>query len=183
MNLQAFEKTLKSEDLYLGFSPEWVDSGSVRNALPSLKIITEHVGGIELINLGVSPLKVKGKGGISLSHSKKGGTVLVSPKHVGIGVDLEEKARLTEKVLNRVSSEAERASAPDLLFLWPAKEASFKALYPDNEDLAFTQLTIQNWKKIDSNIWTFESRFQQKTIGGFLLNDDFLLVAATFLRL
>jgi 4'-phosphopantetheinyl transferase EntD len=129
-----------------------------------------------------SPMIVSGSGGISISHSKSGGAILVSKNNKNIGIDLEERSRLTEKVLTRVSSETERKSAPNLHFLWPAKEASFKALYPDNDDISIPEVIIQNWEKFEDDIWSFTAHYQEKSIKGFLFSDEILLVAVAFIQ-
>jgi phosphopantetheinyl transferase (holo-ACP synthase) len=180
MNLQSFDLILNKEDLCLFFSPEWVDSTAIRRSILGDNRIGGHLAKLGSINWDSSPPTVDGIGGISISHSKLGGTLLLSLTRKSVGVDIEELGRLSEKVLNRVSSESERAAAPNSTFLWPAKEASFKALYPDNDDISIPQMTIGNWRNLDENAWSFSSHYEQKIIKGFLFSDEIHLVAAAF---
>ena len=76
---------------------------------------------------------------ISISHCKgMGGFVICSQS---IGLDVEEKSRLSVPLLERISSEEERRICPQLELLWTAKEAIFKC---SNQFYTIEQIYIDN---------------------------------------
>lgn len=108
-----------------------------------------------LQNLNVPP-RLKEKF-VSISHCQTLGGFVVCSQPVGF--DIEEISRIKPEVIQRISQELEVQSAPQLSYLWPAKEASFKALslHRQHKQTVASDLRIQNWKEIKSNFGHFFS--------------------------
>ena len=71
----------------------------------------------------------------SISHSKKLAAAILLHEKQGVGIDIENKGRLTSKVIRRVATEKERetlAKIPsfDWTLVFSAKESIFKAINP-----------------------------------------------------
>lgn len=92
----------------------------------------------------------------SISHCPAVG-VLVLSSHP-IGVDVEKTARVELKIVARVSSSQELVITPSPASLWCAKEAAFKALRPYQQPSVISDISIEGWQKIDSQIETFHMR-------------------------
>lgn len=76
----------------------------------------------------------------SISHTESFGGYVQSDQLVGF--DIEQSHRVQQKIIQRVSSAAEMASAPGADYLWTAKEAVFKALSLD----VMSRSEILNWQ-------------------------------------
>jgi len=78
---------------------------------------------------------------ISISHSRSRAAVALNP-HGPIGIDIEDNATRCARVIERVTTEAERAlpSRVDPLTAWTVKEAVFKAA--GIPDLTIGEITV-----------------------------------------
>ncbi len=121
--------------------------------LNSAELTSEDI--FNLQNLNVPPRL--NKKFVSISHCQSLGGFVTSSQPVGF--DIEEIARIKPEVIQRTSQEVEIKSAPQLYYLWPAKEAAFKALslYRKEKPTVASDLRIQNWKQIQSNFGSFYS--------------------------
>jgi 4'-phosphopantetheinyl transferase EntD len=90
---------------------------------------------------------------ISLSHGHHHSLIGWTPTKLKIGVDIESLDRLTSKIVERVSTAEELASAPDPQYIWSAKEAAFKACYPRHNVVSFVE--VVDWTLAKKNHWTF----------------------------
>lgn len=79
---------------------------------------------------------------VSVSHSGDVGGWVAS--RTPIGFDVERIARLRPELIARVATPDEIAAAPDPKWLWPAKEAAFKAMDPQPETMPQIQITGWN---------------------------------------
>lgn len=125
---------------------------------PHLQIFTdptwgsEHPGHRERLHHKAEELKSSGTPYLSISHCEGRG-ILVGSVHP-VGVDVEQTARLTDKVVARVSTVGEKSQAPSAAALWCAKEACFKALKTFTQPSVISQISIGDWQKIDSQLET-----------------------------
>ncbi len=94
---------------------------------------------------------------VSISHCQSLGGFVTSSQPVGF--DIEEIARIQPDVIQRISQDTEIKLAPQLIYLWPAKEAAFKALSLQRKEkpTVASDVRIQNWKEIKSNFGSFFS--------------------------
>ncbi len=94
---------------------------------------------------------------VSISHCPSLGGFVTSSQSVGF--DIEEIPRIKADVIQRVSQDIEIKLAPQLVYLWPAKESAFKALslHRNDKPVVVSDLRIQNWKEIKSNFGSFYS--------------------------
>ena len=108
-----------------------------------------------LQNLNTLP-RLKEKS-VSISHCASLGGFVLSSQFVGF--DIEEIPRIKADVIQRISQDIEIKSAPQLFYLWPAKESAFKALslHRNEKLIVVSDLRIQNWKEIKSNFGSFYS--------------------------
>ena len=85
---------------------------------------------------------------VSISHCNYLGAFLFTfDKRLSIGFDIEQKKRITKKIIARISSKEERDQAPNNALLWVAKEAGFKCLSDNKAQLLLSDCLISNWKK------------------------------------
>ncbi|MEK2647098.1 4'-phosphopantetheinyl transferase family protein [Bdellovibrio sp. BCCA] len=89
----------------------------------------------------------------SVSHCEGMGVVVVSRSP--LGVDVEVRAHVEEKIVARVSSNEEVLAAPSPASLWSAKEAIFKALRSYNQPSVVSKISVGAWKNIDSQTETY----------------------------
>jgi phosphopantetheinyl transferase (holo-ACP synthase) len=82
---------------------------------------------------------------VSISHGQDLGGFVISKKPVGF--DLELKDRVIEKIVRRISVDAEVAQAPSFAHLWAAKEAAYKALREFQQPPVISDLVIGGWNK------------------------------------
>ncbi len=101
---------------------------------------------------------------VSISHCPGMGGFVLSSK--SLGFDIEDTFRITQKIIDRVSSEDEIKACPQIELLWPAKEATFKCstefytishiqilkwAKSQNDTYSFSSLTVHGWAFLDSN--------------------------------
>ncbi|MFM6930058.1 MAG: 4'-phosphopantetheinyl transferase family protein [Bdellovibrio sp.] len=89
----------------------------------------------------------------SISHTKGMGVLVLC--HKPLGVDVELISRIHKGVVERVSNSEELQTAPDLSALWTAKEAAFKATREYNQPSVLSDISIGDWKNIESQLETF----------------------------
>lgn len=103
---------------------------------------------------------------VSLSHTVGASAFgwIEGPKSLGLDIELLE--RITHPVVERVSARIECETAPDLRFLWPAKEAVFKAISPQCRVLS--EIQIRSWASLDPLTWTYKASLasSDQTIDG-----------------
>lgn len=115
----------------------------------------------------------------SISHCKTMGGWMATSQRFGMGFDLEERSRLSLKLISRIATPTEISESPDALFLWSAKEASFKSLSRRNQPQIFSQIEIRNWQKIDSDLFAFEFKRESEglaDVGSGLIWDNSRLI-------
>jgi hypothetical protein len=98
---------------------------------------------------------------ISISHCPIAGGFLVSPIKGGqVGLDLEERSKVTREIVLRMSDEMEVLLAPEPAVLWSAKEATFKSLLGPSQPTALSQVKIGGWFNLGLHIWGFQAQIQ-----------------------
>ncbi len=124
---QEIRKTLKCPSLDFFYSAELVDREKLQ------KRIDETLLGTSLSH--------------SISHSRiMGGAAFAAD---GIGFDLEETSRVSEKVALRVSCPEQVRVAPSASMIFVAQEAAFKALRGPRQPKVVTEVEILEWSKRD----------------------------------
>lgn len=118
------------------------------------------------------------KWSISISHAANFGGWVAAPLPARIGFDVEEGRRITDKVIERMSTEAERKDCPNPSYLWCAKEAYFKALAQDQPQ-AITQLNIGEWELLEPDFYSFRAS-PHKAGRGWVLNHEPFLYGICF---
>ena len=136
---------------------------------------------VEFLNLDLIP--VLNRNFISISHSISEGGYAFS--NLPVGFDLIERSRLNEKVLARVSTSKEILAAADPCYLWPAKEAVFKACSDQLSNIS--EIHIEVWKNLGENLFSFESQFKNKngvvtTRSGFVFEKSDVLYGLYLVR-
>lgn len=106
--------------------------------------------------LKLEKLPTLSHGFASLSHCDEDGVVAYCENP--IGVDLEQIARVQEKLALRVSKPEEIKGARNPASLWVAKEAAYKALKSFAQPQLLSQIEISGWKMLTSHYETFELR-------------------------
>ena len=92
---------------------------------------------------------------LSISHTENRAVFLFTFENkLSIGFDIENKDRVTKKVIERVSSKEEICQTPGISLLWTAKEASFKCLSDRKNKLLLSDCFILQWKK-EKEFYTF----------------------------
>lgn len=107
---------------------------------------------------------------ISISHCPQVGGYAFVKKPTHIGFDLEVSSRVQEKVVARISTQAELSEAPSFAHLWSAKEATFKSLKFSDQPATLSSIVIEGWQRVppgiispdygqSPTIWAFQARF------------------------
>ena len=101
---------------------------------------------------------------ISLSHCNHLGAFLfVFDKTLSIGLDIEWAQRVTNRLVDRISSKEEVQQTPQPSLLWTAKEASLKCFSNEKTSLFLKDCLISNWKKeVSQDIYFFDA-YSKKT--------------------
>jgi 4'-phosphopantetheinyl transferase EntD len=100
---------------------------------------------------------------ISLSHGPEHSLLAWIPKTHQVGVDIEALDRLSDKIIERVASSAEVAKSPQSSYLWSAKEAAFKALFPAFN--VVSSVEIIDWTELSPQRWTFAVALKNNSNG------------------
>ena len=88
----------------------------------------------------------------SISHHQNLGGYTASD--LAHGFDIELKSRISESIVRRVSTALEVSEAPDIQFLWCAKESIFKAI--SDPQLIISDLHVGNWSSQNkTGLWSF----------------------------
>ena len=185
------EKTIKDSDLKFVLSKNYSAKQtqhrqSIRNLLADE--FTAHFSREQLANLSdLNIIPSASEGYFSITHNQQmGGFSYSKFPH---GFDAESIARISKPVIDRTSSEPERASAPNVKFLWVAKEAAFKALNVRGENnansLVVTDLICNEWKshpetEVCSFRITSEKILEQSLNLGFVFLEEDVLFAIYF---
>jgi hypothetical protein len=88
---------------------------------------------------------------VSISHCKGMGGFALSTQ--ALGFDVEDTTRISQQVIDRVSTEEELKACPEFELLWPAKEAVFKC---STEFYTITHIQILNWEKSQNDTYFFK---------------------------
>ena len=87
---------------------------------------------------------------ISISHCRTwAGFIFKSDPNPPLGLDIEQKSRITKKLVSRISRREEVEGTPSCAFLWGAKEAAFKAVSTKPGDLILGKVHIEGWETLD----------------------------------
>ena len=87
---------------------------------------------------------------ISISHCQTWAGFIFKPDpNPPLGLDIEQKSRITKKLVSRISRREEVEGAPSYAFLWGAKEAAFKAVSTKPGDLILGKVHIEGWETLD----------------------------------
>ncbi len=106
---------------------------------------------------------------ISVSHCPLVGGFVICPIHDGhVGLDLEDRTKVTPEIVARMCSEEETFLAPDPALLWAAKEATFKSLLKASQPKALSEIVLLNWYTIESKIWGFNAQIRGVRTGPVL---------------
>ncbi len=89
---------------------------------------------------------------VSISHCQGMGGFVLSSR--ALGFDIEDTSRITQKIIDRVSSPDEIKSCPQFELLWPAKEATFKC---STEFYTISHIHILTWSKSQNDTYSFSS--------------------------
>jgi len=94
---------------------------------------------------------------VSISHHQGLGGFALTPGQVGLGFDIELRARVRPDLVKRVCvSPSELSSAPDVSGLWTAKEAAYKALLGPLQPPGLADIEIGNWELIEEGLYRCE---------------------------
>ena len=117
---------------------------------------------------------------ISISHCPLAGGFVVCPLPDGhVGLDLEDRTKVTHEVVVRMGSEEESLLAPDPALLWAAKEATFKSLLKASQPRALSAVSLTSWYTIEPGLWGFHAQiqgFNSKPVLGLAAFDQNLVV-------
>ena len=83
---------------------------------------------------------------ISISHCRNfAGFIFELSHHTTLGLDIEQKSRVTPKLTRYISSREELSLAPSAASLWGAKEATFKAIISPGRKVVLSDIRIGDW--------------------------------------
>lgn len=119
------------------------------------------------------------KWSVSISHTKGFGAWIAIPRPLRVGLDIEDPARVTQAVIERTCSPDEMEAAPELSYLWCAKEAYYKSLEGDQPD-AITQISIGDWNDLGGGLYGYRGHDGAKPGAGLLLEADGYLYSVCF---
>jgi hypothetical protein len=117
---------------------------------------------------------------VSIAHTRDFGGWLAVPRPARIGWDAEVKSRIHPRVIERVCQPAEIEQAPQTAYLWPAKEAFFKAL-EDEQPEVLHRLTVAEWNRLAPGAWTWKGLGGREG-GGVLLDSGVWIFAACLIK-
>ncbi|MBX3020740.1 MAG: 4'-phosphopantetheinyl transferase superfamily protein [Bdellovibrionales bacterium] len=115
-----------------------------------------------LLNLHKRP-RVNGWS-ISISHatSEGGWVALADAPHaigdrhpVSVGLDIETAARITQGVIERMCTASEIAAAPQVAYLWAAKEAAYKSIPDGSQPQVLSAVSILTWQPDGPGVYRF----------------------------
>lgn len=103
---------------------------------------------------------------ISISHCPLGSVITISKPSLKIGIDLEDSSRLTPSIIRRIAASDELTNSPNPQFLFPAKEATWKAFKNIDQPQVITSISIQRWQEFCPTTWLFKATIGKKTSTG-----------------
>lgn len=112
---------------------------------------------------------------ISLSHTKGWAAMIISPKPMRLGVDIEYYSERVNKVADRfIRPDEQSDSLAYRLINWSAKESVYKAL--SSEDLHFFEMRLKPFAASPRGEVVVEDlKVSREMHVGFVLNKDFVL--------
>lgn len=142
------------QDVHLVTSVSWASDRPqyrllLRQAIQSQLKVKED----SMLNLEKLPELPNGF--VSISHSQKVGGYVFSQKNK-VGLDIESAARVSNKIVQRVSSDDELKLAPGPSHLWCAKEALFKSLRGDHQPQIISAVQFSQWNSL-GHFWQAHS--------------------------
>lgn len=157
INLEALKSILDCPSLELHLSTLW-GSSEPEHRFRIRQFIAENIracGGPDhsedILDLNKVPALSNTQ--VSISHCLQYGVIVFAQEPVG--VDVEDRARVQEKIVARLSSAEEMRAAPEPASLWVAKEATYKALKSFKQPRVLSQIEMGDWQKLDSHSETF----------------------------
>ncbi len=119
-----------------------------------------------LQDLSISPPKLADIS-LSISHCSLGSVFAYALNSQPLGVDLEDKSRLSDQIIVRISDDEERALSPIPNLLFSAKEALWKAIASSPWAVpTISQIKITQWESVDEKTWQYRACMQEKQIPG-----------------
>ena len=110
----------------------------------------------QLLTPGALPQRLNGDVTFSISHCQTwAGFIFKLDPNLFLGLDIEQKFRITKKLVSRISRKKEVAGAPSCAFLWGAKESAFKAIPAKPGDLILGNICIDRWQTLDAHAYRF----------------------------
>lgn len=122
----------------------------------------------------------------SISHCPQmGGFIGLAQGHpptLQLGFDIEDIARVTDLVAERVAHPKDHAvSGRSPALLWSAREASYKALAGPCQPQVISQIALIHWKPREHDIYQFDFITSGLNAGhGYAWNDEEFQFAITF---
>ena len=119
---------------------------------------------------------------ISISHCRTfAGFIFELSPHTSLGLDVEQKSRITHKAVEYIAGQKELSRAPSPAFLWGAKEAAFKAIHSPEQKTPLSHIRIDNWCLLPQNdrAYSFSFSFQNFEGTGHTGEREGLIFAVT----
>lgn len=163
--IDFLRERLGCPDLNFHIDPDWGSDN--RDGRARLRAAISHDAQFDASDLNTPPESASFA--ISISHTLGLGGYVIAPRPFAVGLDIEIFARIREPIVRRVSSRAEIESAPDLAFLWTAKEAVFKSLLGPDQPRVLSVITIDGWQKVSHSVGLeskIKSAFEFRSRGG-----------------
>lgn len=96
--------------------------------------------------LDIEKLPIHKNYAMSISHCKSLSGFVISPHFQSVGLDIENLERISLPVINRIASRQEQDRIPDKRFLFPMKEAAWKAISKAKNLPTISHIEILNWQ-------------------------------------
>ena len=119
---------------------------------------------------------------ISISHCRIfAGFIFELSPHANLGLDIEQKSRITHKLTGYIADQKELSQAPSPPFLWGAKEAAFKAIHSPGQRIPLSHIDIDQWHPLplDGIAYGFHFSFQNLEGKGHVWEREGLIFAVT----
>lgn len=159
-DIQKIQSLLKLSHFQIVLRPEWNSFVLDHRDLIRHYIYENFSTDRRVLDLSERP--ILSSGSISISHSNSfGGFAVTRDENASIGFDIEDNERIKERVVARISSTEEMESAPLLAALWAAKEAGYKSFPEGIQPSVMSDVTVENWKKIEDGFYECEAHLAQ----------------------